>query len=219
MKFNGKELIEMVPGNWDDKARQMLVWNDNDASCHLAYVLGFSHIQSTINGFDYYDRVWYGEGGKYWNHCAEIPVETYISNNLTEEEIIEKFKTLRTELKRWLKNNDSRNLLVNNLQYSIKTALNLTDVNKHLSEVVDFSKIDTITNMKKTRRMTYRELAKWISNGNGEWAFSEKCDNNVSIHSLDFVYYACDENKPVSGKYKIRGWDDTEWHEPLIEEE
>ena len=211
MKYNGKELIEMVPGNWDDKARQMLVWNDNDASCHLAYVLGFSHIQSTIHGFDYYDRVWYGEGGKYWNHCAEIPEETYITNNLTEEEIIEKFKTLRTELKRWLKNNDFRNLLVNNLQYGIKTALNLTHANHHFIDVVDFSKIDV--NTKKTRRMTHRELANWLSKGNGEWT---NAGNRTAYQRFDYDIER--ENEAVSEHIKIRRWDETKWRDPMIEE-
>lgn len=45
---------------------------------------------------------------------------------MTSDEIIGKFKNLRTELMHWLINNDTRNLLVNNLQYGIKTALNLT---------------------------------------------------------------------------------------------
>lgn len=205
MKYNEKELIEMLPENWDGKSRRMFVWNVGMNIPKVVVIIGF------------HDNYWITPNGTRWDYCSEIPKEDlYITQNMTENEIIEKFKTLRTELKRWLKNNDSINLLVNNLQYSIKTALNLTDVNKHLSEVVDFSKIDT--NEKKTRRMTYRELAKWISNGNGEWVFSEKCDNNVSIHSFNFVYYACDENKTVSDKYKIRGWDETEWHEPLIEE-
>lgn len=34
MKYNGKELIEMTPENWDGNTREMLVW---DAKCKEPY--------------------------------------------------------------------------------------------------------------------------------------------------------------------------------------
>lgn len=147
-----------------------------------------------------------------YHHCAEIPKEdSYITNNMTSDEIIEKIKTLRTELKQWLKNNDFSNLLVNNLQYSIKTALNLTDVNKHLSEVVDFSKIDT--NEKKTHRMTKKELAEWCAKGNGYYHHIE-CPNAMPC----YIFNINEANDEVPNTIQIRAWYESEWHEPMIEE-
>lgn len=202
MKFNGIELVEMVPENWNGKTRKMIVWCNEYTIPEIRTICG-------------YDPIHFGwiaaETLAKWNHCAEIPEETYITNNLTEEEIIEKFKTLRSELKQWLKNNDFRNLLVNNLQYGIKTALNLTHANHHFIDVVDFSKIDT--NEKKTRRMTHRELANWLSKGNGEWT---NAGNRTAYQRFDYDVER--EDEAVSEHIKIRSWDETKWREPLIEE-
>lgn len=274
MQYKGKELIEMLPENWDGKSRNMLVWCDDTKPIHRI-----------VCGYDPIHCVWLvAETQAVWKHCAEIPTEAeedvmklLIDN---ENEILElkaeneKLKTKVNELKNscsyqvysdmWnekakfegkianlekenqeLKEKNKllraeRHEMADSVSRAVwkelmeKTALdnfntaspgfrisiisqivfdNVLKYKDSIEGIIDKSKPK-----KKLRRMTYKELAKWISNGNSEWAFSEKCDNNVSIHSLDFVYYACDENKPVSDKYKIRGWDETEWHEPLIEE-
>lgn len=205
MKYNGKDLVEMIPENWDGKSRTMLVWDDESLSPYKEIVVGYNPG----------DNYWMTNDGYYYHHCAEIPnipkEETYITNNLTEEEIIEKFKILRTELFQWLKNNEVNNLLVNNLQYGIKTALNLTHANHHFIDVVDFSKIDA--NAKKTRRMTHRELANWLSKGNGEWT---NAGNRTAYQRFDYDVEREDET--ISEHIKIRTWDETKWREPLIEE-
>lgn len=66
----------------------------------------------------------------------------------------------------------------------------------------------------KTRRMTHRELAHWCANGNGEWAAPSI---DVTVYQR-FDYDVEREAKEVSEHIKIRGWDETEWHEPLVEE-
>lgn len=201
MKYNGIELIEMIPENWDGKSREMLVWDNNSPSPYKKIVVGY--VPGNLTGWMPADY------SCCWQHCAEIPEESYITNNMTEDEIIEKFKTLRTELFRWLKNNDTRNLLVNNLQYGIKTALNLTHANHHFIDVVDFSKIDA--NAKKTRRMTHRELANWLSKGNGEWT---NAGNRTAYQRFDYDVER--ENEAVSEHIKIRRWDETKWRDPMI---
>lgn len=104
MKCNGKELEEMTPAKWDGKTREMLVWNDNDDSCVLAYVIGYTYIHSTINGFDDYKRQWICNGSRSWAHCAEIPKidikpkYDFIENLLkTEEPPKETVTTLKGE--------------------------------------------------------------------------------------------------------------------------
>ena len=62
----------------------------------------------------------------------------------------------------------------------------------------------------KKRRMTNRELAKWLAQGNGE------CRFNSGIRSTTYTY--THDNEPVTDKnVTIRGWNEEEWHEPEVE--
>ena len=62
----------------------------------------------------------------------------------------------------------------------------------------------------KKRRMTNRELSKWLAQGNGE------CRFNSGIRSTTYTY--THDNEQVTDKnVMIRTWDETEWHEPEVE--
>lgn len=74
MKYKGKELIEMLPENWDGKSREMLVWDD----------ISENPLEGTVLGYFPQDNIWIAlvpsvgsECG--WQHCAEKP-------NVLEEE-------------------------------------------------------------------------------------------------------------------------------------
>lgn len=73
--------------------------------------------------------------------------------------------------------------------------------------------------MKKTehkkRRKTNRELAKWVAQGNGQ----VKDARYSIITSRGVVYDEGDDDELCPDGWLIRGWDETEWHEPLVEEE
>ena len=58
--------------------------------------------------------------------------------------------------------------------------------------------------------VTYRELARWLAEGNGEvmWA------NNVLSN---WNYSTDEENKYLGKSLSVRKWDDTEWHQPTRE--
>ena len=58
--------------------------------------------------------------------------------------------------------------------------------------------------------VTYRELARWLAEGNGEvmWA------NNVLSN---WNYSTDEENKSLDKSLSVRKWDDTEWHKPTRE--
>ena len=58
--------------------------------------------------------------------------------------------------------------------------------------------------------VTYRELASWLAEGNGEvmWA------NNVLSN---WNYSTDEENKDLDESLSVRKWDDTEWHKPTRE--
>lgn len=67
----------------------------------------------------------------------------------------------------------------------------------------------------RKRRMTNWELAKWVAQGNGQ---VKNIDENC-ISSRGMMYYEKDEQKTCGRYIQIRGWDETEWHEPLVEED
>jgi hypothetical protein len=66
----------------------------------------------------------------------------------------------------------------------------------------------------KPRRATNRELARWLAQGNGEYT-NLKSDyyNNYS----SFSYEECDKDNEIYANFKVRKWDDTEWHEPTVD--
>ena len=62
----------------------------------------------------------------------------------------------------------------------------------------------------KPRRATNRELAKWLAQGNGQ----------VSVRDISTLYHydaTLGDNGVVSQYFKVRKWDDTDWHEPTID--
>ena len=66
----------------------------------------------------------------------------------------------------------------------------------------------------KKRRWTNRELAKWIWQGNGQVKNRDGYYTLIACTAYDIR----DDNKPCPDYYVIRGWDETEWHEPEVEE-
>lgn len=67
--------------------------------------------------------------------------------------------------------------------------------------------------VKKTRRMTIRELAEWLAKGNGQLK-----EGDFGSIKTELIYYGLDENAPVDNNCLIRGWNEDTWHEPMIEE-
>ena len=64
----------------------------------------------------------------------------------------------------------------------------------------------------KKRKMTNRELAKWLAQGNGQW---RRIANKDTV-ALSYCYSIFDD-KEIPDGIMIRGWDETEWHEPEVE--
>ena len=58
--------------------------------------------------------------------------------------------------------------------------------------------------------VTYRELASWLAEGNGEVMW----DNNVLSN---WNYSTDEESKALDESLSVRKWDDTEWHKPTRE--
>lgn len=64
----------------------------------------------------------------------------------------------------------------------------------------------------KTRRMTNRELARWLADNKGQYAFS--C---ASVFYTSYSYCGGEDAAEVADTVRIRAWDENEWHEPLVE--
>ena len=72
---------------------------------------------------------------------------------------------------------------------------------RHCAEIPEVPELEIVT---------YRELARWLAEGNGEvvWA------NNVLSN---WNYSTDEENKALDESLSVRKWDDIEWHKPTRE--
>ena len=62
----------------------------------------------------------------------------------------------------------------------------------------------------ESKLVTYRELARWLAEGNGE----VMCSNAVYT---EWSYINDEENKAINESLSVRKWDDTKWHKPTRE--
>lgn len=62
--------------------------------------------------------------------------------------------------------------------------------------------------------VTYRELARWLAEGNGE--VNDDLNDEGAIHTSQY-YWKGQENDAVGDSIRVRKWDDTEWHKPTRE--
>jgi hypothetical protein len=72
----------------------------------------------------------------------------------------------------------------------------------------------------KLRRMTNRELSRWLAEGNGEMKteyFSPNALNFISTIYTSYDYLEGTENEEIGTYIHIRDWGSDEWKEPLIE--
>lgn len=63
----------------------------------------------------------------------------------------------------------------------------------------------------KPRRVTNRELSKWLAQGNGET--KDICD--IVMPNMCYIESKC--NDEVFSKVKVRKWEDEDWHEPTAD--
>lgn len=236
MKYNGFELTEMIPTNWDGNTRQMLVWNDNDDICHLACVIGYTYIPVTINGFTDYKWQWICNVVGPWAHCADVPEEEPVIGNVEglkrslkyahnaldlQNKQNEKLKAENEELKEKIKALQfERSEMARDVAWAVDNALIEKAVLDHphsghritiIHELVEKKILEyTDKPKKKLRRMTYKELDDWLEQGKGVVRIANRVSNTISFDCED-------RNREVSGYYKICGYDEDTWHYPMIE--
>ena len=62
----------------------------------------------------------------------------------------------------------------------------------------------------KTRRVTNRELSKWLAKGHGEY-------RNQGVVSSLYTYDVLESDEAVPSYIRVRKWDDADWHEPTVD--
>ena len=65
----------------------------------------------------------------------------------------------------------------------------------------------------KPRRATNRELAKWLAQGNGQML---NVRDGLMPISSSWAYFG-DDDSFIKLDYRVRKWEDTEWHEPTAD--
>lgn len=238
MKYNGKELIEMYPQKWvqkwDGKPREMLAWNcENDTPVKTRIVDWYKNEHGHVIWRD----DWRDSVCKYWNNVAEIPEE---ESDTQKKEIVPEYSlndcinSLKYHFKS--KNEDSPDdeIAFPSLKESYKSIIKYLDELKSVKEensvlnakleafgelhkVAEFVQTKILEYksenkpVKKLRRMTYKELDEWLEQGKGVVRIADNVSYKIS--------YDCeDRNKEVNDAYKICGWAEDTWHEPMVEE-
>ena len=76
----------------------------------------------------------------------------------------------------------------------------------------------------KPRRVTNRELSKWLAKGHGECmnpnsdSYSYDDLSKANLASSTYTYGGISEaNKEVPFYVRVRKWDDVDWHEPTVD--
>ena len=69
---------------------------------------------------------------------------------------------------------------------------------------------------KTQRRMKYRELAKWLAQGKGQFMY---IGGNMALTSISYDFPLNTDNCFIDkNSILIRAWNEEKWHEPLVEE-
>lgn len=71
-----------------------------------------------------------------------------------------------------------------------------------------------IPKVPELKLVTYRELARWLAEGNGE--VNDDLNDEGAIYTSQ-CYWKGQENDAVGDSLRVRKWDDTEWHKPTME--
>lgn len=67
-----------------------------------------------------------------------------------------------------------------------------------------------------TEYATFRQIARWLADGNGEVTEAVGCDGAYCKSSL-YYFSAKGDVSSEGSAIRIRTWDDREWHEPTLE--
>ena len=65
----------------------------------------------------------------------------------------------------------------------------------------------------KPRRVTNRELSKWLAKGHGEYTNTVCCTTSYTTYE----YFLDSAESEVSENILVRKWEDADWHEPTVD--
>lgn len=80
-----------------------------------------------------------------------------------------------------------------------------------IAEEGDYQYCAEIPEAPKPRRVTNRELSKWLAKGHGEYR------NQIGAVSNLYIYVDLETDVAVPSYIRVRKWDDADWHEPTVD--
>ena len=84
---------------------------------------------------------------------------------------------------------------------------------KDFPVICEYSTWKHCAEIPEAKLATFRELSQWLAKGNGELRFG---DTSTTCYPY-LTYQLNNANTFVGSDYKVRRWDDTEWHKPTSE--
>lgn len=115
----------------------------------------------------------------------------------------------------WVWDDDEEDRKQRKVIYVIKGGPCRYPVRAIMNDDTDYEAYRHCAEIKKTRRMTNKELARWLRKG--ETREFKYCETGIQVR-CEFTYFEFDADKEVSDGISIRE-DDGEWREPLVEVE
>ena len=82
-----------------------------------------------------------------------------------------------------------------------------------IAEEGDYQYCAEIPEEPKSRRVTNRELSKWLAKGHGEYTNTLCCSTSY----ITYEYFLDSAESEVSENILVRKWDDVDWHEPTVD--
>lgn len=93
----------------------------------------------------------------------------------------------------------------------IDTVYAVVKVENHYVAVTWGHNMEHCAEIPKARRVTNRELSKWLAQGNGEM----KAGSELAYTHMNYKLIRA--NSEADSTAKVRKWDDVEWHEPTVD--
>lgn len=95
----------------------------------------------------------------------------------------------------------------------IDTVYAVVKVENHYVAITWGHNMEHCAEIPKARRVTNRELSKWLAKGHGEYT-------NTLCYTTSYItyeYFLDSAESEVSENILVRKWDDIDWHEPTVD--
>lgn len=96
---------------------------------------------------------------------------------------------------------------------NIDTVYAVVKIDNHYVAVTWGHYMEHCAEIPKARRVTNRELSKWLAQGNGEYSNIVYFTRSYTTYEYELDTASCE----VSENFLVRKWSDDDWHEPTTD--